>query len=50
MTSDIHLGTISQEMLEISILDVSLKIVIVRLQLHLPGANELMVPLYTSMA
>ena len=36
----IQLKVISLEQLKISILDVSLKITILRLQLHLPGANE----------
>ena len=38
----IHLMVISQEMLKISILDISLKIIDLRLQTHFQGANELM--------
>ena len=38
---DIHMRTISQEMLMISTLDMSLKIDHLRLQPHLLGANEL---------
>ena len=37
----IHMRAISQEMLSISILDVSLKITNLRLRLHLSGDNEL---------
>ena len=38
---DIHLGVISQETFKIFILDVGLKITWWRLQLHVPGDNEL---------
>ena len=37
----IHLKAISQEMLKISVFDMSLKMSNLRLQPHLPGANEL---------
>ena len=40
-SSDIHLRTILQKMLNISILDMSMKIINLRLQLHLSGVNEL---------
>ena len=36
-----HLRAILQEMPQVCILDLSLKITNLRLQLHLPGANEL---------
>ena len=39
----IHLRTISQEMLEITILVISLKITNLRLQPHILGANELII-------
>ena len=37
----IHITVISQEMLEISLLDMPLKITYLRLQAYLPGVNEL---------
>ena len=40
----IHLKTISQEMLKISILDMSLKITDLRFQPHLTGTNDLKIP------
>ena len=39
--ADIHLRVISQEMLNISILNMSLKMHNLNIQLHLPGANGL---------
>ena len=41
MSCGIHLMTISQEMLKISILDMSLKITSWGINVDLPGANEL---------
>ena len=38
---NIHLRSIPYEMIKISILDVSLKIADLKLQLYLPGANKL---------
>ena len=38
---DIHLKVISQKMLKISVLHMSLKITNLKLQQHLPQANEL---------
>ena len=40
-SSGIHLKEISQEMFTTSILDIRLKIINLRLHLHLPGVNEL---------
>ena len=37
----IHLKEIPQQMILLSILEMTLKIIDLRLQLHLPGANEL---------
>ena len=41
MTCEIHLRAISQEMFKVSIHDMNLKITNLRLQMYLPGANEL---------
>ena len=44
MYCGIHLRVILHEILKISIIDKSLKINILRLQVHLPGADELSPP------
>ena len=40
---DIHMRAISYEMLKISILDKSMRIINLRSQPHLPGANEFII-------
>ena len=44
---DIHLMAISQEMLKIAVIDMSLKFINLRLQLHFHGANGLIDPMLT---